>query len=332
MKAAEIEQDILKEKFDTTLEKYKSASDREKKYTASKIEQSALHLDELWEKYCEFKKPQVSPSTYAKDFKRHGNHIANLPTRSLDEASVIRDWLLEHKTVNTAKRCLTQIKACCKWSVREGLVETNPFAQMTITLPKGTDEYADINPFSREERDLIIQTFAGNRYYSFYTPYVQFLFFTGCRPSEAIALQWKHIDSKVVKFRQSIVISEEGLLCKQGLKTQKKRDFPINSELNTILAQIKPNKVKLNSFVFPSPKGKYLDHSNFSSRAWKSILAKANISYRKSYQTRHTFITMCVEAHYNSTVIGRWTGTSAKMIDKHYGATNFANLEPPSLL
>jgi len=53
--------------------------------------------------------------------------------------------------------------------------------------------------------------------------------------------------------------------------------------------------------------------------------------YRKSYQTRHTFITMCVEAHYNSTVIGRWTGTSAKMIDKHYGATNFANLEPPNI-
>ena len=258
LKAAEIEQDILKEKFDTTLEKYKSASDRGKKYIDSqKIQQSTPHLDELWKKYCEFKKPQVSPSTYAKDFKRHGNHIANLPTRALDEASSIRDWLLEHKSVDTAKRCLTQIKACCKWSVNEGLVEVNPFAQMTITLPKGTDEYADINPFSREERDLIIQTFAGDRYYSFYTPYVQFLFFTGCRPSEAVALQWKHINSKAVQFRQSIVISEEGLVCKQGLKTQKKREFPINSELQVILAQIKPERVKLDSFVFSSPKGKY---------------------------------------------------------------------------
>ena len=165
LKAAEIEQDILKEKFNTTLEKYKSASDREKKYIASQeIEQSAPHLDELWKKYCEFKKPQISPSTYTKDFKRHRNHIANLPTRDLDEASLIRDWLLEHKSVDTAKRCLTQIKACCKWSVREGLLETNPFAQMTITLPKGTDEYADINFFSREERDLIVQTFASDAY------------------------------------------------------------------------------------------------------------------------------------------------------------------------
>lgn len=332
LKAAEIEQDILKEKFDTTLEKYKSASDREKNFSSISMEQSKPDLDELWKKYSEFKKPQVSPSTFTKDFKRHGNHILALPTRSLDEASFIRDWLLEHKSVNTAKRCLTQIKACCKWSVREGLTETNPFAQMTITLPKGTDEYADINPFSREERDLIIETFAGDRYYSFYTPYVQFLFFTGCRPSEAIALKWKHINSKVIQFRQSVVISEEGLVCKEGLKTQKKRDFPINSELKEILARVKPNSAKLDSLVFSSPKGKYLNHSNFSSRSWKSILAKSGIPYRKSYQTRHTFITMCVEAHYNSTVIGRWTGTSAKMIDKHYGATNFANLEPPNLL
>ncbi|WP_206815978.1 hypothetical protein [Chroococcus sp. FPU101] len=37
---------------------------------------------------------------------------------------------------------------------------------------------------------------------------------------------------------------------------------------------------------------------------------------------------MCVEANINSTAIRRWTGTSAKMIDKHYGATNFTNLRP----
>ena len=122
------------------------------------------------------------------------------------------------------------------------------------------------------------------------------------------------------------------MVCKQGLKTQKKREFPINSELQAILGQIKPERVKLDSFIFSSPKSKYLDRSNFSNRPWRAILAKANIPYRKSYQTRHTFITMCVEANYNSTVIGRWTGTSAKIIDKHYGATNFANLEPPNLL
>ncbi len=107
LKAAEIEQDIFKEKFDITLEKYKSASDRDRIALDSSIEASKNNLDELWKKYSEFKKPQVSPSTYAKDFQRYRNHIAALPTHSLDEASAIRDWLLAHKTVSTAKRCLT---------------------------------------------------------------------------------------------------------------------------------------------------------------------------------------------------------------------------------
>ncbi|MEM7594798.1 MAG: hypothetical protein AAF383_25420, partial [Cyanobacteria bacterium P01_A01_bin.83] len=90
------------------------------------------------------------------------------PTRSLDEASVIRDWLLTNKTVKTAKKCLTQLKACCKWSIKEGLIETNPFDLMTILLPKGIDEDTDVNPFSKQERNLIIQNFESDRYYSYY--------------------------------------------------------------------------------------------------------------------------------------------------------------------
>jgi len=48
LKAAEIEQDILKEKFDKTLEKYKPASEREKKNFSSKEKDSVqLQFDEL---------------------------------------------------------------------------------------------------------------------------------------------------------------------------------------------------------------------------------------------------------------------------------------------
>ena len=81
LKAAEIEQDVFQEKFDITLAKYKSAGDREKIALATSVEASKPGLDELWKKYSEFKKPQVSPSTYAKDFQRYRNLIAAFPTR-----------------------------------------------------------------------------------------------------------------------------------------------------------------------------------------------------------------------------------------------------------
>jgi integrase len=103
--------------------------------------------------------------------------------------------------VSAAKRCLTQLKACCKWSIKEGLIETNPFALMTISLPKGTDEDTDVNPLSEQERNLIIQTLESDRYYSYYMPYVRFLFFTGCKLSEAIALKWEHITKGAIKFQ-----------------------------------------------------------------------------------------------------------------------------------
>ncbi len=331
LKAAEIEKDILFERFDETLQKYKPKQNLKSITPITPTKKNQLSLDNLWERYSEFKKPQVSPSTFAKDFTRYRNHIAKLPTRSLDEASKIRDWLLSNLSPNSAKRCLTQIKACCNWAMEEGLIETNPFSLMKIKLPKGSYEEHDINPFTKEERNLIIKTFEMDHYYSYYTAYVRFLFYTGCRPSEAIALQWKHITDKVIQFRNSVVISEDGLVLKKGLKTQKKRDFPLTSEVETILNDTRPEKMNLESLIFTSARGKFIDHHNFSSRAWRSILGKCNIPYRKSYQTRHTFISLCVEQNINSTVIGRWTGTSAKMIDNHYGATHFTNIKPPNL-
>jgi integrase len=331
LKAAEIEKDILYERFDLTLEKYKSQSALSTVTSTTPATKAKPQLDELWAKYSEFKKPQISPSTYVKDYIKCRNHISRLPSRSLDDALLIRDYLLENLTLDAAKRCLNSLKACCTWAVEDGLVDVNPFMSMKIKAPKGLSEDEDVNPFTKEERDRIIAAFKTDRYYRHYTNYVRFLFFTGCRPSEAIALKWKHITSSAVKFRESVVISEDGLVRKEGLKTQKRRDFPITPELQAILDTIKPAQANPDASLFKSPRGKFLDQHNFLNRAWKAILKKCGIEYRKSYQTRHTFISLCIEAGINSTAIGRWTGTSAKMIDKHYGATNFTNLRPPDL-
>ena len=331
LKASEIEKDILFERFDPTLEKYKPKSSLSTVTPITPIQKAKPKLDELWEKYSEFKKPQVSPSTYVKDFAKHRSHISKFPSQSLDDASLIRDYLLANLTPDAAKRCLTQLKACCTWATEEGLIDSNPFILMKIKAPKGLGEQDDVNPFTKEERDQIIAAFASDQHYAHYTNYVRFLFYTGCRPSEAIALKWKGIEGNAIKFRESVVVSEDGLVLKEGLKTQRKRDFPISQAVQEILDDAKLENLDPEELIFKSPRGKFIDHHNFSNRAWKAILQKCNIAYRKSYQTRHTFISLCVEANINSTAIGRWTGTSVKMIDNHYGATNFTNLRPPDL-
>jgi integrase len=104
-----------------------------------------------------------------------------------------------------------------------------------VKVKKSGTEEEEINPFTREERDRIVAAFKANRYYSYYAPLMEFLFFTGCRPSEAIALQWKHIGSKVITFKQAVVYDGRKLVPKEGLKTQKLRRFPVNAQLTELL-------------------------------------------------------------------------------------------------
>ncbi len=40
--------------------------------------------------------------------------------------------------------------------------------------------------------------------------------------------------------------------------------------------------------VFTSSKGNPIDDHNFRNRAWKSVLSRVGVEYRKPYNTRHT--------------------------------------------
>lgn len=105
------------------------------------------------------------------------------------QAIAIRDYLLANVTPNTAKRVLTNLNACCDWAIRSQLIDHNPFRDMAgdVHLSKDDVEEADINPFTAKEQDAIIQAFQESPLYGYYASLVQVLFFTGCRPSEAIA-------------------------------------------------------------------------------------------------------------------------------------------------
>ncbi|RAM49232.1 MAG: site-specific integrase [Hapalosiphonaceae cyanobacterium JJU2] len=329
MKARQIELDILSGNFDTTLAKYKPElllSTVTPTFTPiiTPVVEAEPSLVELWEKYTDFKRPGLSPSTLAKDFTKVFRCINfHLPIKTLDSAVAIRDWLIANKTPNTAKRILTQLSACCNWAVKSQLIKENPFENMAtdIKIPKADKEDSDINPFSRDERDRIIEAFKNNRYYKHYAPFIEFLFMTGCRPSEAVGLQSKHIskDFSSIRFEQAVVISESGLICKKGLKTQKKRTFPVNARLATLLKSIKANTVFADAKIFPSPEGGWIDIHNLTNRGWKSILAKLDgIEYRKLYQTRHTFITLALDNKMDVKDVAKLVGNSPEVIYRHY--------------
>lgn len=333
-KALEVERDIAYGEFDPgNLDKYKALVALATVDPTPITPNDGLDLPEIWNRYREVRSPKKSAST----IRMYGwvaNHISRCPYKLLTEAQAVFDWLNANVPADSTKRVLTQLSASCKWAKKSGLIDSNPFegmaAEIQLEKPEGEEE-EEIHPFTREERDRIIAAFKVNRYYKRYAPLVEFLFFTGCRPSEALALQWKHLGRQVIVFQRVLIYDGKKLVIQDGLKTQKLRKFTINAQLAEIIDVIKAENCDPESLVFPNLEGKFIDWHNFTTRAWKKILASLSqdtllpngellpgIEYRNPYQMRHTFCSLCREEDIPSIQLAKWVGNSPEMIDRVY--------------
>ncbi len=314
-KAQIIESDIFFEKFDPTLEKYKPPV---YPFPSKQVKQTWT-LSKLWQEYTEFKAKTLSPSSL-KDFKKVANHISRLPTQSLDRAKVIAIYLADHLSADTTRRVLTQLNACCEWAVDRELIEQNPFAGMTRRVKVTRNQ--SINPFTAQERDLIVKAFEEFSQHRHYAPFVKFLFLTGCRTSEAVGLQWQHIDLGLtaITFQEVVVDGQRS----KTTKTHKIRKFPINQVLKELLLSVRPESPSPSSSVFTDSMGNLVRPNNFLRRHWQPVVRALPIAYRPQYNTRHTFITLCLEAKVPISQVAAWVGNSPKVILEHYaGLTRF---------
>jgi integrase len=343
-----IEEDILTEQLDPTLAKYKEKLASFKNRHLVVVEprkpvEPRFNLLTLWDRYTEYMKPQLAETTYIKDYSRkYRNHIKSLPSHSLDDSVAIRDYLLANLTTNAVKRVLTYLSACVGWAVKSGLVKDNPFMQMSadIKLPKSDDDAID--PFSKSEMDAIIGAFEANKPH--YAPFIKFLFWTGCRTGEAIALQWKHIapDYSVITFSDSYDGATKVRKC---TKTGKSRRFPCNNRLKELLRELRKANQSPDDSVFTSPNGGMISNTRFSQQVWQggkqgtktytgimpALVASGAVErYRCLYNTRHTFITLMLGEGLTVSTVAKLVGNSPAIILKHY-AGNVAPLELPEL-
>jgi integrase len=195
MKADEIERDIAYGQFDPTLVKYKPEIES----------RHSPKVTELFEKFIAAKSKEVYEQSlikyhatlgYLKQFFRE----QQARTVTLDKADKFREWLSERilpntkrpMTTGTLKERITLVSACWDWAVEENLIDKNPWKKIVKGIKPG--KTPPPKPFTVDEIKAIIAGFRSDRYYSFYADYVEFMLGTGCRPGEAIALRWKHIN------------------------------------------------------------------------------------------------------------------------------------------
>lgn len=324
--ARQIELDFVSGNFDPTLDKYRPQS-------VLRVQEPDItpkptpKLKTLWERYMEYKSPHVSPKTINGTYEPVAAHLNRCKTDGLQDPLKFRMELLQATTESQARRTLMQLSAACKWGRQYSIIEKNPFEGMykDLTPSKPSPPIA----FSIEERDHIIEAFETDTRpgmnYRFYVPFIKFLFWTGCRPSEAIGLRWGNVapDCSRVHFCESIVEVSGRLERRFEDKTAVKRWFSCPQRLQKLLQEIRPEEVGPDDLVFPSPKGKAIVESNFSDRAWSKILGKVGLARKDGikmtpYNCRDTFITLQAMQGNSSTTIARWVGNSSKVIEERY--------------
>jgi integrase len=308
----QMEWDYLQGKLDLTYAKY---------FPQNQVKDSSLSIKDLWIEHCLYKSKNLKPATIHYLTKGIGRHIARCPHQQIDLALDVRDWLLSQTTPDMARRVIVCLASAVKWGIKHQKVTIaiNPFTDMADDIRIEKDRPTP-NAFSSEERGQIIDAFEHSPNYRHYCALVKFWFLTGCRPSEGIGLEWEQIsqDCSQILFDRSIVKVNGQIVKNRRSKTNRKRNFNCQEELQSLLKDLKLNRDRNISLVFPSKSGKPIDYINFSRRAWRKTVSPLINRHSTPYNCRDTFITDQISKGVAIAVIASWCDNSVEIIEKYY--------------
>jgi len=282
------------------------------------LKRSQLSVVNLFQRFTEEKAKGVYIRTLEK-YQATSNYLAEYfkdkPAHLVDTsmAEQFVNWLSDRNGRRLLKERVGLLKASWEWASSCGFVDGNPWKELVSRVkvpPKQKPK-----TFSREEIGAIIQGFRSDCYYHHYADYVEFLFGTGCRTGEAIGLRWRHLtsDCSGVWIGESL---SRGV--RKSTKTNKARTITLTPKLKAMLLARRPVNPDPDSLVFVSPTGKPIDDHNFRNRAWKTVLTRLKIDYRKPYNTRHTLVSHALDLNIAPVMVAELTGHDVRTLYQDY--------------
>jgi len=218
------------------------------------------------------------------------------------------------------KRVLEELlSATNTWAKRNQI--NNPWADVKHNLPKVSNSDRSKKAWSSQEVEEILRRM--KEVYPAWYSYVAFLAWTGCRPEEAIALEWEDICLKSGSVSISKVFTHGSLV--NRTKTGSGRLINVGGKVRDMLRSCYSTHEKI---VFPAPKGGYINQNNFNRRKFKPVVQSLKDQGKVSkvlptYNLRNTFITLLLGKGLNLATVAKMAGTSERMILAHYwGADN----------
>lgn len=167
------------------------------------------------------------------------------------------------------------------------------------------------DPFEPAERDAILGHFANHHL----GPYFRFMFWSGLRPSEALALQWVDVDFQRPPYgyvRVEKAQSKGRSLART--KTGKVRDVLLNEDSLAALKAQKAKSYLAGGHVFLTEDGRPYQTEKAQRVAFTRALKKLGIRHRPAYNTRHTYATVCLMAGQRPQFVASQLGHSTVML------------------
>jgi integrase len=321
-KATIIQADLMTSNFDVTMRKYRGEdSDRAEASEITVAGMFAGFFDQRAKNFTE-----QTRAGYKLITKKIDAFYGVATVASVDQASAeqFRAWVAETTKESTQVQYLGLLCACWRWAIKQGTVTSNPWVEVVkIKVPPQQRP----RPFTQVEVAAILAGFKQNRYYSYHTDLITFLFGTGCRTGEAIGLQWKHLSDGCTKVWIGESVSRG---VRKSTKTNRDREYKLPSYLVTLLLRRMPEDCKPTDLVFSARRGGVI-HLHRLRTAWVAVLKEANVSYRKPYSTRHTFISHALAQGGNPITIAQMTGHDPEILFRHYAADVAGGLQCPDI-
>ncbi|CUK13206.1 site-specific tyrosine recombinase XerC [Achromobacter xylosoxidans] len=205
-----------------------------------------------------------------------------------------REWFDEMTVTNKRfANILSVARAALSDAVQDELIEVNPLYGWSYERPDAPKPEDDVDPLTPEEQAAILakcEPMMRNQ--------LQFMLWTGLRPSEMIALDWGDFDAirGVVVVRKAMTQAGKGEVEDTKTKSGRREVKLLSPAREALKAQEAHTRMAGQAiFVHPRLLKRWTGDQQLRDE-WIRILGLAQVRYRRPYQTRHTYASMLLSA------------------------------------
>ena len=295
-----------------------------------------LTAGEYYEAWIARKLPPVVRPSRARDYRNHFrtyilDYLGEVPLRelTLDHLEDLRTRLRTERrlSMKTVRNVIDgSLRAMMRDASKSGFEVAFPFAD--LEWPRRVVPGPD--PFTEDERDRLLEyfrtkrwrlgrhrgTYRADRYYAYYA-FLFTLFYTGLRPSEAVALRVKSVElaTGTLFIERSRSLGAEGAP-KTAAAARVVRLTPSHVEILRQIVEIKA--AEPDDYLFKNTLGDPIDQRSFY-KLFCTAQRSLGLKHRDLYATKDTYVSIALTRGVNLTWLSEQTGVAEGTLRTHYG-------------